>query len=449
MERDPEEVILLVHGIRTHAYWAEMVARIVETSTRAKVQPIKYGFFDVLRFLSPFVTRRAPVERIVREYRDVHVRYPHARISVIAHSFGTYAVTKALQEPDIVFHKIIFCGSIAPSEFRVARYRAQIGWDPILNDCGTHDVMPVLAQCVTWGYSATGTFGFGTVGIRDRFSKFAHSAFFTDSFVRDFWVPYLTDGKIVGTEWEIKRSTPPYWQSLLAWLPLRWIVPLGIVGVVAWLGYPLLRADAPPSLIVNSPIYIGHYVGVPIINAKLQIKNQSSTAIQFMLRQALLRAPNDSKLIRLAVEFIFECDGSMPQTFSITVSPHKTTTCAYSLLGDFSSMADIAARVPMVSTPAPNLIRGELLLDLRVRANRNFSWVPGEWHLDLEHQLSDAVRTTKVGFAVSAEDIDQMKSILNYYDAGYGVLYNYRVLRPDGSSVMPQVVVNEIADQSN
>src|SRR5207244_3865633 len=108
--------------------------------------------------------RQGPVQRVVRELRDLRASHPTARISVVAHSFGTYALVKALEEPDIRLNRVILCGCIVPEEFRRARHEAQLGADSILNDCGTHDIWPVLAKSLTWGYGATGTFGFGTVG---------------------------------------------------------------------------------------------------------------------------------------------------------------------------------------------------------------------------------------------------------------------------------------------
>ena len=83
--------------------------------------------------------------RLLRELRDLRGQNPTARISAIAHSFGTYALTKALEEPDIRLHRVIFCGCIVKDTFRRARHEAQPGKDPILNDCGTHDILPVLA----------------------------------------------------------------------------------------------------------------------------------------------------------------------------------------------------------------------------------------------------------------------------------------------------------------
>jgi hypothetical protein len=218
-----KEVIVLIHGIRTQAAWVEMVAGVLERELSVEVQPIRYGFFDTLRFLSPWFTRQAPIERVIRELRDIRSDYPNANISAICHSFGTYALVEALKQPDIKLSRLILCGCIVTDQFRRAGHKAQLGPDLILNDCGTHDIWPILAKSATWGYGATGTFGFGTRGIRDRFNKFGHGDYFTEEFVRDYWVPFLRSGEIRETAWERNRTPSPYWYSLLQWLPLRWV----------------------------------------------------------------------------------------------------------------------------------------------------------------------------------------------------------------------------------
>ena len=67
-----------------------------------KVISIKYDYFDALRFWCPVGTRLAPVREVLRLMRDAMARYPSADVSVLAHSFGTYAVGRILRdEPDI------------------------------------------------------------------------------------------------------------------------------------------------------------------------------------------------------------------------------------------------------------------------------------------------------------------------------------------------------------
>jgi hypothetical protein len=108
----------------------------------------------------------------------------------------------------------------------------------VLNDCGTKDIWPVLARAVTWGFGPTGTFGFGDPRVHDRYHEKTHGEYFDGKFVRTYWAPYIAEGKIISTDWEKTRPTPPFWMSLLAALaPIRWL----LVALLSGAGYFLMR----------------------------------------------------------------------------------------------------------------------------------------------------------------------------------------------------------------
>ena len=75
-----------------------MVRSIIEEDSNSRVVVLRYGYFDLLRFLFPFGTRSAPANRLARLIQNVRADEPAARISIIAHSFGTYTVTRILAE---------------------------------------------------------------------------------------------------------------------------------------------------------------------------------------------------------------------------------------------------------------------------------------------------------------------------------------------------------------
>lgn len=436
----PEHVVLLVHGIRTQATWNEMVKKVLEDSEAIEVQPVKYGFVDTFRFLFPWFTRKAAIDRFVREYRDVKLRRPNSRISVIAHSFGTYIFAKALEQvTDIVFDKVVLCGSIIPNKFRVAPFRAQLGPDPILNDCGTHDVWPVLAKSSSWGYGSTGTFGFGTNGIRDRFHKFTHSSYFDEKFVKDFWLPYLLKGSIKGTEWEVQRPNPPYWQSLLGLLQLKWILPILLVGYFVWpiiVGY-----SATPVVRIDSQIFVGQWVGVPQAYARLHISNGSFSESQIVVEKIILAAP-DGRQIPIYVERINNCDGSMPLNIYIIMRPRSTRACDYELLGDttklgaISEAVDRAALENKILTLNPDLTRtifdGHFLKALMETADKGMIWIPGTWKITIEYGTSPVggsyqTKSKAVGlFDLTNDDVSNLKNVPSYYKSGVGVFYFWR-----------------------
>ena len=179
------QIVVLVHGIRTHAAWQEMVAKVLR-ERKANVIPIRYGYFDVFRFLCPVLTRRGPIARVLRELRDIHSDNPSSNICVIAHSFGTYAVAKILADnTDVRLSRLILCGSIVPTSYRWDRVKAQVSAE-VINDCGTDDIWPVLATTATYGYGASGTVGLGQIECGTDFTSMVTADFFNANSWRGF-----------------------------------------------------------------------------------------------------------------------------------------------------------------------------------------------------------------------------------------------------------------------
>jgi pimeloyl-ACP methyl ester carboxylesterase len=156
-------VVVLIHGIRTEAWWEDRVATILKTAGNVTVIPLKYHYLDIFRFWCP-ICRSAPIERMRRALQNIHDTYPHSRLVIFAHSFGTYAASQILiNNPHIKFDRLILCGSIIREEFDWSRIEDQIRSpnkrDAVINDCGLRDIWPVAAKATTWGYGASGTYG--------------------------------------------------------------------------------------------------------------------------------------------------------------------------------------------------------------------------------------------------------------------------------------------------
>ena len=247
-------VVLLLHGIRTRAAWQEMVVEVLHRDGELEVHPIRYGYLDVFRFLLPGPTRSKPIERIARELRNAGAGRAR-RVSVIAHSFGSYAVAQALAEnTDIELYRLVLCGSIVSTSFRWDKVKPRV--KEVVNDCGTRDVWPVLASVVTWGYGASGTFGFGTVGVRDRFHPHSHSEYFTRPFVEKYWVPFIRYGRISDST----RPPSPWWISALSLLKLRWLVAALAValpvlsGIWFWKSLPVEPSPIPVTVVKDGAL---------------------------------------------------------------------------------------------------------------------------------------------------------------------------------------------------
>jgi len=228
--------VVLLHGIRTQAEWAQKTAAILETDAAIRAVPIRYQFFDLLRFLIPISTFRSPpIQRVTKLIRDELSRNP-THLSVVAHSFGTYILAKILEnESDIKFHRVILCGSIISDSFEWEKYAHRISDDSdgdwkIVNDCGMRDILPVIAKSVTWGYGSSGRFGFGHPRVKDRFFDIGHSDYFKEEFVKKNWLPFLSNGRVV--EGVLDRATNPWWVSMLTVFKLKYITILIIFALL-------------------------------------------------------------------------------------------------------------------------------------------------------------------------------------------------------------------------
>ena len=222
------QVVLLIHGIRTQAEWQAMVREKIAVPGKIEVIPIKYGYFDVLRFWFPFWTRSRPIERVciqirvaLQKYRKIH---PDAKLSIIAHSFGTYIIGEILRRGfDLHIHRLILCGSVLPQDFPWEQSQGRFDDDKVINECSKSDIWPVLAQSLSWGYGASGTHGFGKVLVRDRFHAGGHGQYFKPKFVEKYWEPFIRRGEYKGTTYEGKAPLTQWWLSVLGILPFQWI----------------------------------------------------------------------------------------------------------------------------------------------------------------------------------------------------------------------------------
>jgi pimeloyl-ACP methyl ester carboxylesterase len=225
-KHEVDHVIPLIHGILTDAVWQERVAAELNLLPKVEASPIGYGILELVMFWCPLFTRRIALRTIEKKIRHAIARHPGAKISVIAHSFGTYATFRLLNEnADLRFHRVVLCGSIVSDRYPWDHVEPRVE-NTIINDCGTRDRWPAIAKTLTWGYGATGTFGFKSPGIRDRFHDFDHSGFFTDEFVQTYWMPFISTGEIVPSPWTSKRASSPFLVKCLAAIPLQWITLL-------------------------------------------------------------------------------------------------------------------------------------------------------------------------------------------------------------------------------
>lgn len=229
-----ENVVVLIHGIRTFANWQQVVQEeLAIIDPNIIVYPVRYGVFDLFSFICPIFTRRKPIARVERELRFAQKKHPHADVSVIAHSFGTYIVSRLLKRmKDLSLTRLILCGSIIPEDYNWPKVVGKVK-GTVLNDVGTEDILPLVAKHGSIGYGPSGRNGFGSVAVQDRFFKLGHSDFFKRDHIRGFWAPFLSRGQVVPSKWGSTRPTPSAWEGIANWFPVKSV----IVGCAVYFTY--------------------------------------------------------------------------------------------------------------------------------------------------------------------------------------------------------------------
>ncbi len=234
-----EEVVLILHGIRDLGSWQTRVKQQLESCEKIKAFTVKYGRYGLLQFVFPkfvFDFSKAPLQKVRREIQNIKSTHPTAKISVIAHSFGTHLLTQLLLgDPHMIVKRVLLCGSVVDRDFEWESVRLQIGnaSDPakekfILNDCGNGDKWPVLAKSI--GYGAIGTNGAGSVLVTDRFHVGKHGLFFDAEFMKKYWVPFFESGEIVCSEVESRSAL--HWSTIPFDLAPGWLIALAVVLIL-------------------------------------------------------------------------------------------------------------------------------------------------------------------------------------------------------------------------
>jgi pimeloyl-ACP methyl ester carboxylesterase len=113
----PLKIVVTLHGIRTRGQWQKQITPYL---ARYGLIPyhLDYGFFGVLSFLLPW-TRANRVQWLRTELRDLMDRTGAKRVSLIAHSFGTWLALEVLQAENgnVRFDRVVLTGSIVRRDF--------------------------------------------------------------------------------------------------------------------------------------------------------------------------------------------------------------------------------------------------------------------------------------------------------------------------------------------
>lgn len=198
IERQPhQKTLVTIHGIRTQAEWNSEVSLIASLNGWV-VAPFQYGYVDVDVFMN-----RYQRNEIVDRFRDHVFELSHSfdlkNISIIAHSFGTYIITRYLlgfDDPPVQFDTVILCGAIIDPYLDIERFRKRAGI--ICNEVAPNDEWASWAKVANFGvdefFGDAATAGFKTRSerlIQRSAQIFTHNNVIRRDVVVQRWMPIL------------------------------------------------------------------------------------------------------------------------------------------------------------------------------------------------------------------------------------------------------------------
>ena len=192
-------IVVFLNGARGRGEWYPHVAQSMANTFQGNqivVREIHYPRVSGPNTLLAAMTGRLPVDanKIAEDIRAIQTEYAVSRVSIIAHSLGTFVVQKILQNTDVNFKNIILAGSIIDEEFPWRDYRSR--YVAVINDCGQRDIIARLAG-MTCYFGNSGRFGFHDPLVINRYHADAdHSTFTSGTFDYALWTRIIVRGEV-------------------------------------------------------------------------------------------------------------------------------------------------------------------------------------------------------------------------------------------------------------
>lgn len=207
--------IFSIHGIQTFGGWQNRLAALARNALGISAcYSYKYGVFSAFAFLIPSLRNREVI-RLEGHLLTLFGSLAGMRLTIFAHSFGTYLMMRALEslaarDAVIPVDMLVLAGSVLPQKTDITFLR-RLGIR-LVNDCCDDDYVLYASQMAVLGMGMAGRSGF--YGVSDgltmnRFFTGSHSSYFAgDEFMNSYWLP------LVGNKSEIKLSTSGLSRSL-------------------------------------------------------------------------------------------------------------------------------------------------------------------------------------------------------------------------------------------
>jgi len=199
-----DRVLLSIHGVETDGHWQDQIDRSFQGIAGLAYDKYKYGKFRFWE--AAFASARdAEIVAFAKKWDEVY-RETGVVPSVVAHSFGTYIICRAMiQFPVLRFDRIILCGSILDRGFDWPQMIAGGRVQAVLNETAGDDVVVALFRNAILRSIITGSGPSGLDGFernapmleQRHYPKLKHSgAFVLRSHCDVFWRPFIFDNAV-------------------------------------------------------------------------------------------------------------------------------------------------------------------------------------------------------------------------------------------------------------
>lgn len=198
---DTERLFISVHGIRTLGHWQNTLeGTLLNNTSDITFKKYRYNYYSALQLLIPS-SRSKIIDDFAKKLTEMVCEYPNSKITLIAHSFGTYITIKALEaipiDLSLTIERVVLVSSVLKPNYDWSHVNMKHNIESINNECGFNDNILILSHFFSHDMGMAGRVGFTGMNIKNRFFKGGHDFFNREKdFMEKYWIPIFTGSYI-------------------------------------------------------------------------------------------------------------------------------------------------------------------------------------------------------------------------------------------------------------
>ncbi|MFM5215445.1 hypothetical protein ACEUAM_10450 [Aeromonas hydrophila] len=198
---DTERLFISVHGIRTLGHWQNTLeGTLLNNTSDITFKKYRYNYYSALQLLIPS-SRSKIIDDFAKKLTEIVCEYPNSKITLIAHSFGTYIAIKALEaipvDLSLNIERVVLVSSVLKPNYDWSYINMKHNIESINNECGFNDNILILSHFFSHDMGMAGRVGFTGMNIKNRFFKGGHDFFNREKdFMEKYWIPIFTGSYI-------------------------------------------------------------------------------------------------------------------------------------------------------------------------------------------------------------------------------------------------------------